>query len=59
MTTRHAVIDSPLGELTVVADGGALTGLYFRSHWFRPRRTRSARGSARNPTTCWPQHRPS
>ena len=36
MTTRHAVIDSPLGELTVVADGGALTGLYFRSHWFRP-----------------------
>ena len=36
MTTRHAVIDSPLGELTLVADGGALTGLYFRSHWYRP-----------------------
>ena len=36
MTTRHAVIDSPLGELTLVADGDALTGLYFRSHWYRP-----------------------
>jgi methylated-DNA-[protein]-cysteine S-methyltransferase len=36
MTIRHAVIDSPLGELTLVADGGALTGLYFRHHWYRP-----------------------
>jgi methylated-DNA-[protein]-cysteine S-methyltransferase len=36
MNTRHAVIDSPLGELTLVADGGALIGLYFRNHWFRP-----------------------
>ena len=36
MTTRHAVIDSPLGELTLVADGDALTGLYFRHHWYRP-----------------------
>jgi methylated-DNA-[protein]-cysteine S-methyltransferase len=36
MTTRHAVIDSPLGELTLVADGNALIGLYFHHHWYRP-----------------------
>jgi methylated-DNA-[protein]-cysteine S-methyltransferase len=36
MTTRHTVIDSPLGDLTVVADGDALIGLYFRHHWYRP-----------------------
>jgi methylated-DNA-[protein]-cysteine S-methyltransferase len=36
MTTRHAVIDSPLGDLTLVADGDALIGLYFRHHWYRP-----------------------
>ena len=38
MNTRHSVIDSPLGELTVVADGDALTGVYFRHHWHRPAR---------------------
>jgi len=36
MNTRHAVIDSPLGELTVVAQDDALTGLYFPHHWYRP-----------------------
>jgi methylated-DNA-[protein]-cysteine S-methyltransferase len=36
MNTRHAVIDSPLGELTLVADGAELIGLYFRHHWYRP-----------------------
>jgi methylated-DNA-[protein]-cysteine S-methyltransferase len=36
MQTRHTVIDSPLGELTLVADGDSLTGLYFRRHWYRP-----------------------
>ncbi|RDH75830.1 methylated-DNA--[protein]-cysteine S-methyltransferase [Mycolicibacterium moriokaense] len=36
MNTRHALIDSPLGELTLVADGDALVGLYFRHHWYRP-----------------------
>jgi methylated-DNA-[protein]-cysteine S-methyltransferase len=36
MNTRHAVIDSRLGELTLVAQGDALTGLYFRHHWYRP-----------------------
>jgi methylated-DNA-[protein]-cysteine S-methyltransferase len=36
MNTRHAVINSPLGELTLVADDDALTGVYFRHHWHRP-----------------------
>jgi methylated-DNA-[protein]-cysteine S-methyltransferase len=36
MNTRHATIDSPLGELTLVADNEALTGLYFPHHWYRP-----------------------
>ena len=36
MNTRYAVIDSPLGDLTLVADGNALIGLYFRHHWYRP-----------------------
>ncbi|WP_068187029.1 methylated-DNA--[protein]-cysteine S-methyltransferase [Mycobacterium sp. UM_CSW] len=36
MQTRHTVIDSPLGELTLAADGDALTGVYFRHHWHPP-----------------------
>ena len=36
MNTRHAVIAGPLGELTLIADGDALTGVYFRHHWYRP-----------------------
>jgi len=36
MNTRHAVIESPLGDLTLVAEDDALTGLYFRHHWYRP-----------------------
>src|SRR6266516_2191114 len=36
MNTRHAVIDSPLGELTLVAEDDAVTGVYFRNHWYRP-----------------------
>jgi methylated-DNA-[protein]-cysteine S-methyltransferase len=36
MHTRHTVIDSPLGELTLVAAGDALTGVYFRHHWHPP-----------------------
>ena len=36
MTRRHTTIDSPLRELTLVADGGALVGLYFLRHWYRP-----------------------
>ena len=36
MDARHTVIDTPLGELTLVADGDALTGVYFRHHWRPP-----------------------
>jgi methylated-DNA-[protein]-cysteine S-methyltransferase len=36
MSTTHTVVGSPLGDLTLVADGGSLTGLYFRHHWYRP-----------------------
>ncbi|HEY5222210.1 MAG TPA: methylated-DNA--[protein]-cysteine S-methyltransferase [Microbacteriaceae bacterium] len=36
MTTRHAVIETPIGEVTLVATGDALTGLYFPHHWYMP-----------------------
>ncbi|MFF1614976.1 methylated-DNA--[protein]-cysteine S-methyltransferase [Amycolatopsis sp. NPDC058278] len=36
---RHAVVDSPVGPLTVVGDGAVVTGLYFPNHWTRPDRT--------------------
>lgn len=29
-------MESPLGELTLVADGDALVGIYFCRHWYRP-----------------------
>ena len=33
---RHAQIDTQLGELVVVAEGPALTGVYFPGHWHLP-----------------------
>ena len=36
MTTTHTIIDSPIGELTLVAVNGTLSGLYFAGHWTRP-----------------------
>jgi methylated-DNA-[protein]-cysteine S-methyltransferase len=38
-TTHHAVLESPLGPLTVVSDRDGVTGLYFPGHWTRPDRT--------------------
>jgi methylated-DNA-[protein]-cysteine S-methyltransferase len=35
-TRSHTVIGSPVGDLTVVADDGALVGLYFEQHLRRP-----------------------
>jgi len=35
----HSVLETALGELTVVREGDSLTGLYFRQHWPRPERT--------------------
>ncbi|HKO16558.1 MAG TPA: methylated-DNA--[protein]-cysteine S-methyltransferase [Gemmatimonadaceae bacterium] len=36
MRTSHTIIDSPLGELTLVARDGILAGLYFQQHSRRP-----------------------
>lgn len=36
MSTTYTVAGSPVGHLTLVADDGSLTGLYFRQHWYRP-----------------------
>jgi methylated-DNA-[protein]-cysteine S-methyltransferase len=36
MSATHTVIDSPFGELTLVARGGVLSGLYFPGHWYMP-----------------------
>jgi methylated-DNA-[protein]-cysteine S-methyltransferase len=35
-STRHVVIDSPIGPLTLVRDADGLTGLYYPGHWTRP-----------------------
>jgi methylated-DNA-[protein]-cysteine S-methyltransferase len=39
MSTRHTVLDSPIGPLTVVRDDDGLVGLYFPGHWTDPDRT--------------------
>ncbi|MES2171646.1 MAG: methylated-DNA--[protein]-cysteine S-methyltransferase [Actinomycetota bacterium] len=36
MTTRHALVPTVLGDLTVVATGDAIAGLYFPGHWYLP-----------------------
>jgi methylated-DNA-[protein]-cysteine S-methyltransferase len=36
MTASHTTVDSPLGELTLVAEEGRLTGVYFPHHWYKP-----------------------
>ena len=43
MGTTHAVMDSPLGELTLVGKDGALAGLYFADQRNRPRPSRLGR----------------
>jgi methylated-DNA-[protein]-cysteine S-methyltransferase len=48
MATTHTIIETPLGELTLVANDGALSGVYYPGHWTKPDRTafglRSAQG---------------
>ena len=34
--TRHTIIPTPLGAITLVAAGHALTGVYFPGHWYKP-----------------------
>jgi methylated-DNA-[protein]-cysteine S-methyltransferase len=36
MPVTHTITDSPVGELTLVAEDGKLTGVYFPHHWYRP-----------------------
>lgn len=36
MTARHTVIDTRIGDLTLVADDASLTGIYFPGHWTKP-----------------------
>ena len=38
-STRHVIVDSPIGPLTLVRDDDGLTGLYFPGHWTHPDRT--------------------
>ncbi|MEV8374804.1 methylated-DNA--[protein]-cysteine S-methyltransferase [Kribbella sp. NPDC056861] len=36
MNNRHATVSTPLGDLTLVASGDALIGVYFPHHWVKP-----------------------
>jgi methylated-DNA-[protein]-cysteine S-methyltransferase len=38
MTRTHTTIETPVGELTLVAEGSALVGVYYPGHWTRPDR---------------------
>ncbi|WP_243065069.1 methylated-DNA--[protein]-cysteine S-methyltransferase [Humibacter sp. RRB41] len=44
MGIRHATVTAPqiaeeIGELTIVADGDAVTGIYYPGHWTKPDRS--------------------
>jgi methylated-DNA-[protein]-cysteine S-methyltransferase len=39
MTTTHTIIETQMGDLTLVAADGVLTGVYYPGHWTRPDRT--------------------
>jgi methylated-DNA-[protein]-cysteine S-methyltransferase len=36
MSIRHTMTDFGMGPVTLVADGDAITGLYFEHHWYKP-----------------------
>jgi methylated-DNA-[protein]-cysteine S-methyltransferase len=36
MSATHTTIDSPIGELTLVASDDVLSGIYFPGHWHMP-----------------------
>ncbi len=38
ISTRHVIVDSPIGPLTLVRDDTGITGLYYPGHWTRPDR---------------------
>jgi methylated-DNA-[protein]-cysteine S-methyltransferase len=33
---RHAIVTTAIGDVTLVAAGDALVGLYFAKHWYKP-----------------------
>jgi methylated-DNA-[protein]-cysteine S-methyltransferase len=39
ISTRHVIVDSPIGPLTLVRDNNGLTGLFYPGHWTRPDRS--------------------
>jgi methylated-DNA-[protein]-cysteine S-methyltransferase len=39
MNNRHATVSTQLGDLTLVASGDALIGVYFPHHWVKPTAT--------------------
>jgi methylated-DNA-[protein]-cysteine S-methyltransferase len=38
MSTRHAIVDTVIGELTIVATDETIVGIYFPHHWTQPDR---------------------
>jgi len=36
VTAEHTVLGTRLGELTIVRDGGLVSGLYYPHHWYKP-----------------------
>lgn len=36
LTSRHATVSTRIGELTLVADGDVVTGIYYAGHWTLP-----------------------
>ena len=36
MAVHHTIIETGIGELTLVADDDALTGIYYPQHWHKP-----------------------
>jgi methylated-DNA-[protein]-cysteine S-methyltransferase len=36
MSATHTIVESPIGELILVAEDATLSGVYFPGHWTRP-----------------------
>ncbi|MBV9795931.1 MAG: methylated-DNA--[protein]-cysteine S-methyltransferase [Actinobacteria bacterium] len=36
MSTRHTIVETPIGPLTLVRDDDGITGVYYPHHWTRP-----------------------
>ena len=38
-TITHTTVETPIGDLTLAASDGLLSGVYFPGHWTRPDRS--------------------